>query len=350
MNSSDLRPTVFLVDAYAMIYRSYFAFIKNPRVNSKGVNTSAVFGFVSSFIDLVLKRRPTHAAVAFDLHGPTFRHALYADYKANRQAQPEDIGAAVPYVHRFVRALGVAEASAEGYEADDVVGTLARRYAAEGAEVVMVTPDKDYAQLLAPRVTMLRPHTGGAPEAIGEADVAEKFGVASPAQMVDLLGLWGDASDNIPGCPGVGEVTAKKLLAAYGSIDGIYENIASVKGKMRERLEQNRELVMLSRRLAAIATDAPIDVALGDLAVASPDWGALDALFAELEIRGMTERIRAAMGLADPAEPSLFSFGAGEAAATPPAAPDYATAESTPHAYYLVKTAEELDADRKSVV
>lgn len=344
MNSSDLRPTVFLVDAYAMIYRSYFAFIKNPRVNSKGVNTSAVFGFVSSFIDLVLKRRPTHAAVAFDLHGPTFRHALYADYKANRQAQPEDIGAAVPYVHRFVRALGVAEASAEGYEADDVVGTLARRYAAEGAEVVMVTPDKDYAQLLAPRVTMLRPRTGGAPESIGEADVAEKFGVASPAQMVDLLGLWGDASDNIPGCPGVGEVTAKKLLAAYGSIDGIYENIASVKGKMRERLDQNRELVMLSRRLAAIATDAPIDVALGDLAVAPPDWGALDALFAELEIRGMTERIRAAMGLADPAEPSLFSFGAGEAAAAPPAAPDYATAESTPHAYHLVKTAEELDA------
>lgn len=344
MNSSDQRPTVFLVDAYAMIYRSYFAFIKNPRVNSKGVNTSAVFGFVSSFTDLVLRRRPTHAAVAFDLHGPTFRHELYADYKANRQAQPEDIGAAVPYVRRFVGALGIAEASREGYEADDVVGTLARRLAAEGADVVMVTPDKDYAQLLAPHVSMLRPHAGGTPEEIDEADIAERFGVGSPAQMIDLLGLWGDASDNIPGCPGVGEVTAKKLLAAYGSIDGIYENIAAVKGKLRERLEQNRETVLLSRRLATIATDAPIDLGLDGLAVATPDWGALDALFGELEIRGMTERIRAAMGMAEAAQPSLFDMGTTADVPATAAAPDYATAATTPHAYHLVKTADELDA------
>lgn len=345
-----MQQTVFLIDAYAMIYRAYFAFMRSPRINSKGVNTSAIFGFVSSFTDLVLKRRPTHAAVAFDLHGPTFRHELYPDYKANRQAQPEDIGVAVPFVHRFVRALGIAEASCQGYEADDVVGTLSRRFAAEGCDVVMVTPDKDYAQLLAPGVSMLRPHAGAAPQVITEADVMECFGVASPAQVIDLLGLWGDASDNIPGCPGVGEKRAKELLAAYGSIDGIYDHIADVKGKMRERLEENRDTVMLSRRLATIATDAPLSIDLPDVTLSAPDWQELDALFRELEIRGMTDRIRAALGVAPPsAQPTLFEATPPEGAAVA-AEPDYATAADTPHAYHLLKTEAEISALRDALL
>lgn len=341
-----MQQTVFLVDAYAMIYRAYFAFMRSPRINSKGVNTSAIFGFVSSFTDLVLKRRPTHAAVAFDLSGPTFRHGLYPEYKANRQAQPEDIGVAVPFVHRFVHALGIAEASCEGYEADDVVGTLSRRFAADGCDVVMVTPDKDYAQLLAPRVSMLRPHAGAAPQTITEADIMECFGVASPAQVIDLLGLWGDASDNIPGCPGVGEKRAKELLAAYGSIDGIYDHLADIKGKMRERLEENRDTVMLSRKLATIVTDAPLAMTVADVAMPAPDWQELEALFCELEIRGMTDRIRSALGVAAPsAQPTLFD--APQPTATEPAKePDFATAATTPHTYHLLKTEDQIAALR----
>lgn len=340
-NNGD-QPVAILVDAYAMIYRAYFAFMRSPRINSKGLNTSAIYGFMSSFVDLVLKRRPQYAAVAFDLHGPTFRHEIAPDYKANRQAQPEDISASITYVHQFVRALGFAETSAQGFEADDVIGTLSRRFAESGCQVLMVTPDKDYAQLIAPSVSMLRPHTGSAPELISLADVQEHFGVKSPQQMVDLLGLWGDSSDNIPGCPGVGEKRAKELLAAYDSIDGIYANISAIKGKLQERLVENRDKVLLSRRLATIVTDAPVQLSLDDARVASPDWAALDSIFSELEIRSMSDRIRSALGLSAPAAPStaptLFSFAAEqpEFPTQPDASSSIATADTTPHAYHLL--------------
>lgn len=340
-NNSGSAPSAILVDAYAMIYRAYFAFMRSPRINSKGVNTSAVYGFMSSFVDLVLKRRPDYAAVAFDLHGPTFRHDLFPDYKANRQARPEDIAAAVPFVHRFVKAVGVAEASAPSFEADDVIGTLSRHFAADGCQVLMVTPDKDYAQLIAPSVSMLRPHTGSDPDLITLADVKSHFGVDRPDQVIDLLGLWGDSSDNIPGCPGVGEKRAKELIASYGSIDGIYAHLDDIKGKMRERLAESRDQVLLSRRLATIVTDAPVSLPLDDARLKTPDWDALEDIFRELEIRSIADRIRSALGVSSPVaqQPTLFNFAEttpADSSSEPAPEPTYATAATTPHAYHLV--------------
>lgn len=336
-----------------MIYRAYFAFLRNPKVNSKGVNTSPIFAFVNMFADLVLKRRPDYAAVAYDLQGPTFRHEIYPQYKANRDAQPEDITAAVPFIHRFVRALRIAEASCQGYEADDVIGSMARSFAGDGRQVVLVTPDKDYAQLVRPGVSMLRPRTGGEPEMLDVAGVCSHFSLASPGQVIDMLGLWGDSSDNIPGCPGVGEKRAKELLAAYGSIDGIYEHVDELKGKMKDRFVENREQVLLSRRLATIVTDAPVGLSLDDIKFQEPDWEALDGLFAELEMKGVTDKLRGALGLNPPpkppsgSQPSLFDFADAAASATEPAlaAPaSLTTLADYPHEFHLLKTAEEVDA------
>ena len=343
MSATDNSFRVFIVDAYAMIYRAYFAFIRAPRINGNGVNTSAIFGFVSSFVDLVLKSRPSHVVVAFDCHEPTFRHKLFPDYKANRDAQPEDIQKAVPFVVKFIEALGVRCVSLPGYEADDIVGSLATSFAEQGAQVVMVTPDKDYAQLVRPGVSMLRPHSGGDPELLDVDGVCSHFGLSSPAQVIDMLGLWGDASDNIPGCPGVGEKRAKELLASYGSIDGIYDNIDSLKGKLRDNLILHKDQVLLSRRLATIVTDAPISVSLADVAFSEPDWQALDAIFAELEIHGMQDRIRKALGREVPVvdvQPSLFDFAD---AAVPPAPASLATLDSTPHSYHCAYTHVDLD-------
>lgn len=341
-----------------MIYRAYFAFMRSPRVNSKGVNTSPIYGFVSSFTDLVIKRRPDFAAVAYDLHGPTFRHELYPDYKANRDAQPEDISVAVPFIHRFVRALGIAEASCQGYEADDIVGSLAARFAADGRLVTLVTPDKDYAQLVRPGVVMLRPRTGGDPETLDVEGVRAHFGVERPEQIIDMLGLWGDASDNIPGCPGVGEKRAKELIAAYGSIDGIYAHIDEIKGKMRERFIENRAQVELSRKLATIVTDAPVGLQMDDIKVGEPDWDALDALFRELEVKGLTERIKSAYGLPTAAkpeaarQPSLFDFAQtaapaqaeGQNGGVQAAEQTLQSLADYDHSFTLIKTADEVDA------
>lgn len=346
---------ILLIDAYAMIYRAYFAFMRAPKVNSKGVNTSPIYGFVSSFVDLVLKRRPDYAAVAYDLHGPTFRHELYPEYKANRDAQPEDISTAIPYIHRFVQALRIAEASCPKFEADDVVGSLAQSFAAPDRQVILVTPDKDYAQLVRPGVSMLRPRTGGEPEMLDEKGVCDHFGLQSPAQVIDMLGLWGDSSDNIPGCPGVGEKRAKELLAAYGSIDGIYEHIDELKGKMKDKFVENRDQVFLSRRLATIVTDAPVGLTLDDIKFREPDWEALEALFAELEVKGLTDRIRTALGQAPTPksapdrQPNLFDYAASADPSAPavelPAPPSQLTTlADLDHDFRLLKTADEVDA------
>ena len=248
---------LFLIDGHAVLYRSYFAFINAPRINAKGVNTSAVFGFVNTLNDLITKQKPSHIGVVFDPKGKTFRHQMYEAYKANRQSAPEDLKAAIPEVIEIVQAMNIPVVQIEGYEADDVIGTLAKQASQKGFHVYMVTPDKDYAQLVEDSIYMYRlTHTGI--DIMGPKQVAEKFSIQRPEQVIDLLGLWGDSSDNIPGAPGVGEKTAKQLIEQFDSIEGIYERIDEVKGKLKEKLAAAKEQVLLSKQLATICTHVPI--------------------------------------------------------------------------------------------
>ncbi|MBQ3635369.1 MAG: DNA polymerase I [Bacteroidales bacterium] len=341
-----MQNRAFLVDAYALVYRAYFAFIKSPMMNSKRQNISAFFGFASQLIDLVLKQQPSHVAVAFDLHGPTFRHDLFPDYKANRDAQPEDITFAIPLVKRLVAALNIPCLSAQGFEADDVVGTAARRLLAAGIPVTMVSPDKDYAQLVTDGISLLRPRSGGATELLDVNGVAEKFSVQNPSQVIDLLGLWGDSSDNIPGCPGIGEKRAKELIAAYGSIEGIYEHISELKGKMKERFEENKDLVLLSKKLATIVTDAPLDFSPDDLLLRQPDWSAVDAIMKETEVKALTPRLHSAYGVSAPTEPNLFNLTPAAPQAPQPPQPDVEleSIASRPHNYILADTDDDIRA------
>ncbi len=340
--------TIYLVDAYAMIYRAYYAFLRAPRVNSKGMNTSAAFGFVNTFLDMLQRRKPTHVAVAFDPRGKTFRHELYSQYKANREAQPEDISLAVPFIRRFIAAMNIPIVECDGFEADDVIGTLAHRLSTQIETVYMLTPDKDYAQLVKGNVRMLKPpHAGAASDDWGEPEVCEHFGINRPNQVIDLLGLWGDASDNIPGCPGVGEKRAKELLAAYDSIDGIYEHIDELKGKMKENFVANREQVMLSRRLATIVTDAPVNFDLATAELKEPNRQELQQLFAELEFRNIMPRIDGIFATNQPSElGGLFAQpGAtmGELFPTEETV-KYKTAADVAHTYHVASSDDELQS------
>ena len=299
---------LYLVDAYALIYRAFYAFIRSPRRTSKGLDVSAVFGFVNTFVDYVIKAQPEYVAVAFDSHGPTFRHEIFSEYKSNRPPQPEGITIGVPFVKRFLEAMNIRVVSLAGYEADDIVGTLKTKFADEVDEVVMVTPDKDYAQLLGGKVKMLRPTNNGA-ELWDEGQAMEHFGLKYSWQMIDLLALWGDAADNIPGCPGVGEKRAKELLAAYESIDGIYEHVGELKGKLRENIENSREQVRLSKVLATIKTDSPIEINLEECKLVKPDFEKLNELFAELEFRGITDRINKIYNIDVEPNEGLFAQG-----------------------------------------
>lgn len=334
------QKSVYLLDAYALIYRSYYAFIRTPRINSKGMNTSAAFGFVNIFLDILAKQKAEYVAVAFDTHAPTFRHEMYTDYKANRDAQPEDISIAVPYIRRFLEALNIKTVELPGYEADDIIGTLANKLSAVADSVYMVTPDKDYAQLVRDNIRMIRPQTQN--EAWGTAEICEHFGISDPRQVIDLLGLWGDASDNIPGCPGVGEKRAKELLAAYGSIEGIYEHIDELKGKVKENLINAKEQVLLSQKLATIATDAPIELSLDDTQLKEPDRQALQQLFAELEFKNLMPRINAIFSKNEPALGGLFEMA--QTQETEAEACEMQTAATTPHEYQLVQTDDEISA------
>ena len=282
---------LFLLDAYAIIYRAYYAFIKNPRINSKGLNTSAIFGFVNMLEEVLTKEKPTHIAVAFDPSGKTFRHEAYEAYKAQREATPEDIRKSVPLIKDIVRAYNIPILEVPGFEADDVIGTVSKMAETEGFDVYMLTPDKDYGQLVSEHVFMYRPMFKGGYESLGPEGVREKFDLQSHEQMVDLLGLMGDASDNIPGCPGVGEKTAVKLLHEFGSIDNLLQNTDKLKGALKQKIEDNREQIIFSRFLATIRTDVPVEWNESDLLLENKNEPELRRIFDELEFRTIAARI-----------------------------------------------------------
>jgi DNA polymerase-1 len=281
---------LFLVDAYALIFRGYYAFIKNPRINSKGIDTSAIMGFMNSLLDVIKRERPDHLAVCFDKGGSTDRVEMFEAYKANRDETPEAIKVAVPYIQEILKAMHIPIMVKEGYEADDVIGTLSKQAEKQGYQTFMVTPDKDFAQLVSENIFMYRPKSfGGGYETWGIPEVQKKFEVEDPLQVIDFLGMMGDSSDNIPGLPGVGEKTAKKFLKAYGSIEGLFENIHELKGKMKEKVEANQELGLLSKKLATIMLDVPVEFDEKDFEMCDPDIEAVKTIFQDLEFRRLTE-------------------------------------------------------------
>lgn len=281
---------LFLLDAYALIYRAYYAFIKNPRINSKGMNTSAVMGFCNTLHEVLAKEKPTYLGVAFDPHGPTFRSEAYAQYKAQREETPEDIRRSVPVIKDILEAMRIPVLEAEGFEADDVIGTLATKAGQQGIKTYMLTPDKDYGQLVAENVVMFRPRHGGGYETLDAAGVCQKYGIENTSQVVDLLGLMGDAADNIPGCPGVGEKTAVKLLQQFGSIESLLERSGELKGALKKKVEENKEQIKFSKFLATIRTDVPVELNLDKLRVTDPDEEKLRQLFNELEFKTLGDK------------------------------------------------------------
>jgi len=281
---------LFLVDAYALIFRGYYAFIKNPRINSKGIDTSAIMGFMNSLLDVIKRERPDHLAVCFDKGGSADRVEMYGEYKANRDETPEAIKVAIPYIHDILKAMHIPIMIKEGYEADDVIGTLSKQAEKEGYKTFMVTPDKDFAQLVSENIFMYRPKSfGGGYETWGIAEVQKKFEVERPEQVIDFLGMMGDASDNIPGLPGVGEKTAKKFLKAYGSMEGLFENIHELKGKMKEKVEANQELGLLSKKLATIMLDVPVEFNEKDFEMSEPNITKVTEIFQELEFKRLID-------------------------------------------------------------
>ena len=281
---------LFLIDAYALIYRSYYAFIKAPRINSKGMNTSTIMGFCNTLNEVLTKEKPTHLAVAFD-HGKTFRHEAFPAYKAQREKTPEDIRLAVPIIKDILSAYHIPILQVDGFEADDIIGTIAHKADLEGIDTFMVTPDKDYAQLVTDRVKMYRPRHGGGYEVMGPKEVCEKYGIASTAQVIDLLGLMGDSADNFPGCPGVGEKTAAKLINQFGSIDALLSSTDQLKGKMKEKVEGAVEDIKMSKYLATIRQDVPVSFAFDEMKVNEPDEVRLREIFTELEFKSLADRI-----------------------------------------------------------
>ena len=333
---------LFLLDAYAIIFRSYYAFINRPTINSKGLNTSAILGFCNTLKEITDKEHPAYIGVAFD-EGKTFRHEAFPPYKAQRQATPEDIKLAVPIIKDILSAMHIPVLVSPGFEADDVIGTLALQAAQAGVETYMLTPDKDYGQLIRENVYMYRPRHGGGYDVIGEKQIEDKYGVASAHQVVDLLALMGDSADNYPGCPGVGEKTAVKLIKEFGSCEGLIENSSQPKGKMREKVEAAVDDIKMSKFLATIRTDVPLSLDLETLKRQAPDEEKLRAIFESLEFKKFTERFLNKSEIkSKPAnsQPSLFD----EFAAESPTVPEFSSHESiktTPHKYQLVDNQRE---------
>lgn len=340
---------LMLLDAYALIFRAYYGLIRSPRINSKGQNTSAAFGFINTLEELIRKENPDFVAVAFDPPGGTFRHEQFPEYKATRDETPEDIRWAVPVIKDFLTAYGIKMVEVPRYEADDVIGTLAHRGAKDGLEVVMVTPDKDYAQLVQPNVTMLRPQSGAKGyERLGVEEVKTKFEVENPLQVIDLLGLMGDSADNIPGCPGVGAKTAVKLLADFGSIEGLLSHTDQLKGALKKKVEENVQQIRESKILATIVTDVPIDVTWDDMQRKTPNKEALVALYEDLEFRTFLRRLTgdAPVAAVPSAEPDLFSQAIvtntnADEETTLDFQENLSTLADHPHQYHLIESEED---------
>lgn len=333
---------LFLLDAYALIYRSYYAFLKNPRINSKGLNTSAIMGFVNTLNEVITKEQPTYIAVAFD-HGKTFRHEAFPAYKAQREETPEDIRASVPIIKDILEAYHIPVLQADGFEADDVIGTLATAAGRVGIETYMLTPDKDYGQLVGGNVYIYRPRHGGGYDTLGESEVTEKYGIATTAQVIDLLALMGDSADNFPGCPGVGEKTAAKLITQFGSIDNMLAHTDEIKGKLREKVEGAVDDIRMSRFLATIRTDVPIALDLEKMKMTSPDEERLEKIFQELEFRALTDKIIKKVKNTpknDDLQLDLFGEFAAESQGEPKNASILGLKE-TPHDYQLIESEEE---------
>ena len=282
---------LFLLDAYALIYRSYYAFIKNPRINSKGLNTSAIMGFLNTLNEVLTKEKPTHIGVAFDPHGPTFRSEAFPEYKAQREETPEDIRKAVPIIKNLLKAYRIPVLEVDGFEADDVIGTLATKAGADGIETFMLTPDKDYGQLVRDNVFIYRPRHGGGYETMGPKEVCEKYGIPSTNSVIDLLALMGDSADNFPGCPGVGEKTAVKLINEFGTIEQLIARSSEIKGKLREKVEEHVEDIKMSYFLATIKTDVPIELDMESLKLVEPNEDELGKLLLELEMKSFADRV-----------------------------------------------------------
>ena len=334
---------LFLIDGYALIYRSYYAFIKSPRINSKGLNTSAVMGFCNTLNEVLTKEKPTHIGVAFD-HGKTFRHDAFPEYKAQREETPEDIKLSVPLIKQVLEAMHIPILQVDGFEADDIIGTVATRFGADGIETFMLTPDKDYGQLIGPNVFMYRPRHGGGYEILGEKEVEAKYGIPTPAQVIDLLALMGDSADNFPGCPGVGEKTAAKLINQFGSIDNMLQHTDEIKGKLREKVENAVEDIKMSKFLATIRTDVPMQLDLDKLKVEQPDETKLRAIFEELEFKTLINKFLnkdESKPKTDNNQLDLFAENTTNESDEPKNA-KFESIKTTQHEYKLVENEEEL--------
>ncbi len=352
---------LFLLDGMALIYRAFFAFSQNPRITSTGLNTSAVFGFLNTLTEVLQKEKPSHLAVVFDTEAPTERHIEFEDYKANREAMPEDLAKSIPYIFRLIEGFNIPIITKDGYEADDLIGTLAKQAEKEGFTTFMMTPDKDFGQLVSDKIFIYKPaRMGNGAEVMGPNEVRKRWSIERVDQVIDILGLMGDAVDNIPGIPGVGEKTAIKLIDQFGTVENLLEHTDDLKGKLKEKVEENKEKALLSKRLATIIVDAPIELDEASLQVEEPDEETLKALFAELEFRTVARRMFAGSGesepstvskVAGPKQGDLFSQGSSgqdpiETEELPGA---YKTIANTPHEYLLVEDEKALDSMLQSL-
>ena len=335
---------LFLLDAYALIYRSYYAFIKNPRINSKGLNTSAIMGFLNTLQEVLTKEQPTHLGVAFDPHGPTFRSEAYPAYKAQREATPEDIKQSVPIIKQILKAWNIPILEAEGYEADDVIGTLATKAGQQGIDTYMLTPDKDYGQLVRDNVKIYRPRHGGGYEVMGPEEVKAKYAIPSTEAVIDLLALMGDSADNFPGCPGVGEKTAVKLINEFGTVEELIARSSEIKGALQKKVEEHVDDIKLSKFLATIKTDVPIELKMDELKMSQPNEAELAQLFEELELKSLASKIlKKSEVKPKPANQQLDLFAefAPEGSSEPEFS-SFETLKTVPHNYKLVDNEEDL--------
>ena len=341
---NNVMDKLFLLDAYALIYRSYYAFIKNPRINSKGLNTSAIMGFLNTLQEVLTKEQPTHLGVAFDPHGPTFRSEAYPAYKAQREATPEDIKQSVPIIKNILKAWNILILEAEGYEADDVIGTLATKAGQQGITTYMLTPDKDYGQLVGDHVFIYRPRHGGGYEVMGPEEVKAKYAIPSTEAVIDLLALMGDSADNFPGCPGVGEKTAVKLINEFGTVESLISRSSEIKGALQKKVQEHVDDIKLSKFLATIKTDVPIELNMDELKVSEPNEAELTKLFEELELKTLASKILKKSEVKQKSadqQLDLFAEFAPEGTSEPEFS-SFETLKTVPHEYKLVDNEEDL--------